>query len=217
MPTIDQLKPEQLRDPEIFEKIEEFADEFILHSQAKEAYFFQQKLTPILETANIKSLDANLDKQYQNLIAQLKWVAIPILTDEETLKLLKENFLTVLNNEYINIIDRMEAKMFSKELFPRDEFRQKMQRALRENKEQLGNRTLGEWILDFNKTFDFRKRDELSASMYLNQSPEARALPEPEKNKLRVKYAENNSLFIDAKIIFQTILAIVKRIILKKK
>jgi len=39
---------------------------------------------------------------------------------------------------------------------------------------------------------------------------------EPEKNKLRVKYAKNNSLLIDAKIIFQTILAIVKKIILKK-
>jgi len=39
---------------------------------------------------------------------------------------------------------------------------------------------------------------------------------EPEKNQLRVKYAKNNSLLIDAKIIFQTILAIVKKIILKK-
>lgn len=40
---------------------------------------------------------------------------------------------------------------------------------------------------------------------------------EPKKNKLRAEYAKNNSLFIDAKIIFQTILAIVKKIILKKK
>jgi len=40
---------------------------------------------------------------------------------------------------------------------------------------------------------------------------------EPQKNKLRVEYAKNNSLFIDAKIIFQTILVIVKRIILKQK
>lgn len=40
---------------------------------------------------------------------------------------------------------------------------------------------------------------------------------EPEKNKLRVEYAKNNSLFIDAKIIFQTILAVVKRIILNKE
>ncbi|MBU2540154.1 sugar transferase [Patescibacteria group bacterium] len=40
---------------------------------------------------------------------------------------------------------------------------------------------------------------------------------EPQKNKLRVKYAKNNSLFIDAGIFFQTIFTIIKKIILKKK
>lgn len=39
---------------------------------------------------------------------------------------------------------------------------------------------------------------------------------EPEKNKLRVKYVKNRSFFIDIQIIFQTILAIIKKIILKK-
>lgn len=39
---------------------------------------------------------------------------------------------------------------------------------------------------------------------------------EPIKNKLRVKYAKNNSLFVDAKIIFQTILAIFEKNVLKK-
>lgn len=40
---------------------------------------------------------------------------------------------------------------------------------------------------------------------------------EPEKNKLRIKYAKHHSLLADVKIIFQTILAIIKIIILKKK
>lgn len=40
---------------------------------------------------------------------------------------------------------------------------------------------------------------------------------EPEKNKLRIKYAKNHSPSADVKIIFQTILAIIKIIILKKK
>ena len=39
---------------------------------------------------------------------------------------------------------------------------------------------------------------------------------EPKKNELRVKYAKNNSLLIDIRIIFQTILVILKKIILKK-
>jgi len=40
---------------------------------------------------------------------------------------------------------------------------------------------------------------------------------EPRKNELRVKYAQNNSLFIDARIFFQTILAIIKKIVFKRK
>jgi len=40
---------------------------------------------------------------------------------------------------------------------------------------------------------------------------------EPEKNKLRIKYAKHHSPSADVKIIFQTILAIIKIIILKKK
>ena len=36
---------------------------------------------------------------------------------------------------------------------------------------------------------------------------------EPEKNRLRVKYAKNNSLFIDFKILLQTILAVIRQIL----
>jgi lipopolysaccharide/colanic/teichoic acid biosynthesis glycosyltransferase len=39
---------------------------------------------------------------------------------------------------------------------------------------------------------------------------------EPEKNRLRIKYAKDNSLFIDVKIILITIITIIKKIILKK-
>jgi len=184
MPTIDELTPEQLRDPEIFEKIKEFADEFILHSQAKEAFFLQQKLTSILEAADIKSLDPNLDKQYQNLIAQVKWVAMPMLSNEETLKVLKENYLAALDNEDIDALDRMEAKMFSMGLMPRDQFRQQLQRTIKENMEKLGPKTVSQWIFDYNKVFDFRERDNLSPIKYINQNSEARALPEKEKTSL---------------------------------
>ena len=38
---------------------------------------------------------------------------------------------------------------------------------------------------------------------------------EPIKNKLRIKYVKEGSLFIDAKIVFQTFLAIIKKIIIK--
>ncbi len=40
---------------------------------------------------------------------------------------------------------------------------------------------------------------------------------EPEKNKLRMKYAKHHSIWIDLKILLQTILAIIKVIVLDKK
>lgn len=185
MPSIDQLKPEQLRYPDIFEKIKELANSFILHVDAKESSLFLEKLTPLLKASDLENLQPELHKKYQDLIAQLKWVALPLLSDEETMKTLQECYLMFLENEYINATDRIEAKMFSVDLFPRNEIRQEMQKALKENKERLGDKTFGEWLLDYSKTFDFRDRDELAPSRYISQSPEAQALNEQEKNKLR--------------------------------
>jgi lipopolysaccharide/colanic/teichoic acid biosynthesis glycosyltransferase len=39
---------------------------------------------------------------------------------------------------------------------------------------------------------------------------------EPEKNRLRVKYAKNNSLLVDVKIILQTVRAIITKIVMKE-
>ena len=40
---------------------------------------------------------------------------------------------------------------------------------------------------------------------------------EPLKNRLRIKYVKDASLFVDAKIVFQTFFAIVKKIIIKER
>ena len=185
MATIAELIPEQLKNPEIFQKIKELSDSFVLCMQTKEAYFLQEKLNSLLEASNIANLQPELYKKYQDLNTQLKWTALSMLPDEEVLKTLSENYLSVLDNENIDVQNNIEAKMFTKDLFPRNELRQIMHGALKENKERLGNRTFGEWLLDYSKTFDFRDRDELSPVKYVRQSSEAQTLSEPEKNKLR--------------------------------
>lgn len=185
MVTIDELKSEQLKNLEVFEQIKELADSFIFFAQTKEAYFLQQKLATLLETSDVADSQPELYKKYQDLIAQLRWVALVMLRNEEVLKVLKESYLAVLENEDINVLDRIEAKMFSLGLMPRNELRREMHGALKENRERIGSRTFGEWLLDYSKTFDFRDRDEFSPVGYVRQSPEAQILSEPEKNKLR--------------------------------
>ncbi len=185
MATINQLKPEQLRDPEIFERIKELAYPFILHIDGREAHFLQEKLESLLETSKLADLQPELYEKYQDLITQLNWAAFSIFSDEDMMKTLKKSYLTALDDEDINVLDRMEAKMFSVGLFPRNEIRQKMQRALKENEERLGERTFGEWLLDYSRTFDFRERDEMTPLKYVRENPKAQTLSETERNKLR--------------------------------
>ncbi len=185
MVTIDELRSEQLKNLEVFEQIKELSDSFVLRMQIKEAYFLQEKLGSLLETSDVADFQPELYKKYQDLIAQLRWVALAMLPNEEVLKVLKESYLAVLENEDVDPLGRIEAKMFSLGLMPRNELRQEMQGALKENIERIGSRTFGEWLLDYSKTFDFRDRDELSPVKYVRQSSEAQALSESEKNKLR--------------------------------
>lgn len=185
MVTIDELKSEQLKNLEVFEQIKELTNPFIFHVQAKKAYFLQQKLEALLEASDIASLEPEFYKKYQDLITQLKWTALLMLPNEEVLKVLKKSYLMALENEDIDVLDRIETKMFSLGLMPRNELRREMQGALKENRERIGNRTFGEWLLDYSKTFDFRDRDEFSPVEYVRQNSEAQTLSESEKNKLR--------------------------------
>lgn len=185
MTTINDLKPEQLKSPDAFKKVKELADSFVLHVQEKEAYLLQEKLTALLGSSSLKNTEPDLYKNYQNIIAQLKWAAFSLLADEDAMEVLKKNYLMSFDNEDVNTLDRIEAKMFAKSFIPRNELRQMMQRALKENEERLGGRSFGEWLLDYSRTFDFRDRDELSPPKYINQSSEAQALSKTEKNKLR--------------------------------
>jgi len=95
MVTIDELKSEQLKNLEVFEQIKELSDSFVLRMQTKEAYFLQEKLNSLLEASSIADLQPELYKKYQDLNTQLKWTALSMLPDEEVLKTLSENYLSV--------------------------------------------------------------------------------------------------------------------------
>lgn len=185
MATIDELTPEQIRYPEIYQKIKDLGDSFVRCVQAKEAYFLQEKLEALLNASNLQNFNPELYKNYQDFLAALKWTAFPLLSEENALLLLKNNYLSILDNADIDVQDRIEARMFTLDLFPRNELRQKMHGALKENNERLGNKTFGERLLDYNKAYDFRERDEMTSMKYISQDIKDQGLSELEKNKLR--------------------------------
>lgn len=213
--TINELTSEQIIIPETFQKIKKLADYFVIRIQAKEAFFLQEKLNTLLGLSNLVNLNLELYKNYQNLLIPLKWTALPLFRDEEVLEILSNQYLAVLDNENVDTDERMEAKMFTLDLFPRNELRQKMQRALNRNKERLGNKTFGEWLLDYSKTFDFRERDELTPLKYIDQNPDAQILSLPDKERIRKALQIFDKTLLVTPVMSEPLLSMTVRAIIK--
>lgn len=178
-----QLTAEQLKNPDILEKIRKLAEPIIWHMQTKEAYNLALNLEKSLVAANLKGIEPELDKSYQDLINKLKLTALPMLNDEQTIQIVNEHFLDGLKDN-IDMKNRLAAKLFSLPLTPRDEFRQQLQRAIKSNQQKIGPWSIEQWLADYNNFIEPSKRTNISPREYLIQNHQASTLAEDDKNKL---------------------------------
>jgi len=182
-----QLTLEQLENPTLLEKIRKLAEPIIWHMQTKEAYNLAFNLEKSLEAANLKGVEPTLDRGYQDLIIKLKLTALPMLSDEQTIKIISENFLDGLQVN-LDMKNRLTGKLFALPLTPRDEFRQRLQAAIKNNKQKIGPWSVEQWLIDYNNFADPGQRTNISPREYLIQNRQAGALVKEDKNKLHTLF-----------------------------
>src|SRR3989344_8152919 len=177
------LTQEQLKDPTIFEKIRRLTEDIVWHILTKEAYNLALNLEKSLEAANLKAIAPKLTQEYESIIIRLKLTALPMLSDEESVKIVREHFLEGLGPE-IDIKNRLTAKLFSLPLTPRDEIRQELQIAIQDNRQRIGSLAISQWLTDYNNFSHPDQRTNISPREYLLQSRQVSGLSEEDKNKL---------------------------------
>lgn len=183
MNNFKQLTLEQLKNPTILEKVKTLTENIVWHRRTKEAYNLFLSLEKSLEATNLKAMAPQSTQEYENIIVRLKLTALPMLNNEESVKIVKEHFLEGLGQE-IDIENRLTAKLFSIPLTPRDEFRQELQRAVQNNQQKIGSLTIGQWLTDYNNFTDPGQRTNISPREYLLQSRTASPFSQEDKNKL---------------------------------
>ena len=94
MATIDELTSEQLTDSETLEKIRTIAQGFVIYEEMSNAWGLARKL----ESRSRELIDSSPEiyKQYEKLAAQLKFIALPFLTDEQIFDLIEKHSLEVI-------------------------------------------------------------------------------------------------------------------------
>jgi len=127
-----------------------------------------------------RDLLAKLD----DLKTKLEIVALPNLTDEVAENVLRHHYLESFNIG-IDMENRLTAKLFFVPEIPRDELRKKLQKAILENDEQFGPLTVGQWLREFEKMFNIHTRDRSAPVRFVTEHPQARALSEIDKAKLK--------------------------------
>lgn len=181
MATIDELTSEQWANSETLEKIRAMAHGFVIYEEMSNAWGLARKV----ENRSRELLDSSPEtyRQYEKLSAQLKFIALPFLTDEQIFDLIEKHSLKVVKAE-IDIKRKISAYLTSRSVFVRDQFKRDVLKALKKNQEKLENKTIGEWLLAYDKFAGARRNTSLERTKFLTQDPEAKNLSEESKQHL---------------------------------
>ncbi len=179
--TITQLTSEQLTKSEVLEKIRTKAREYIIHEQMSDAWFLANKIEARVQ--ELMDSSPEIYKQYQKIIVQLKLIAIPFLTDSQVFELLEKYFLIILK-QGLDIKRRISVYLASKSVFNRDQFKRDILIHLKKNQEEIGSKTLGEWLLNYDKAAGARKNTSLERTRFITRDLEANKLSEEAKQYL---------------------------------
>jgi len=184
-----QLTAEQLKI--ILEK----AQPIFEHLQRKKALEWSRQLErPV---ADLEMTDRALFAQYQKLIAQLKWVACPLIrNDQEFSELVEKHFLEGLALD-VSLIDLVTAKLELQFGVNLRETINEILSALRKNKQNLGSQPIdvkGEsapvkswvknWLLDFIGSVKAKNPSQIEEADYLFNNQNAKKLSESDRETL---------------------------------
>jgi len=183
-PTVEQLKIIQEKAKPIFE-----------HLQRKKALEWARQLETAI--ADLEAIDPTLFAQYQKLIAQLKWVACPLIKDDqEFLELVEKHFLEALTLD-VNLIDLVTAKLELQFGIGLKETITEILLALRKNKQELGSQPMrlkGEaamikpfvknWLIDFIGSVKIKNPSQVEQADYLFNNQNAKKLSESDRETL---------------------------------
>lgn len=127
----------------------------IEHIDQPAAFKLLEKVNNFSHTPEILKDDIARQK-LQEVELNLKIVAFPSLSDEESVVILRDHILNFFNID-IPLESQITAKLFIVPYFIRDDLREKLKRALLENNQVLGNFSVKQWIQKFEDMFKNKK------------------------------------------------------------
>jgi hypothetical protein len=200
MAKIDEKKFD-ITNPESLAELKAAFNEIALFDEHENAYSISNGLNSLIDDeAGFKSANADLYKQYVDIIIKLRWIALALLKEGEVVKLFKENFLKIFEIEDFNLEEKMRFKFLNiLVLEERDKLKNEIRKALAENNERISSKKLmseskmlepsvASWIFDYNKNLGITPVNKTKQTEYFTRNENAKKASNEEKDKLRVVF-----------------------------
>lgn len=141
------------------------AREAVLHGDAWPAW---RCLSELIEAEKTVSVDLPLS-EINTLKASLKYTAFPVIPIEDAVSLLRSEIISFLTLG-MDLEDRLSVRYAFTTYGDHENERQAFKKAMLENKEQVGEKTIGQWLKEFDKAFPLETRESRHIFEFLSNN-----------------------------------------------
>src|SRR3989344_7961964 len=134
--------------PEILNQIATIEQDFVQSGSVGDSYSFSNNLKAVLKN---QQLQPDIQKKYEEMILLLEITAFPLLESEEQTHLLSTSFRFVLKQD-MDLKNRIHLVFFPYFNDTQPQKLSRLLRAMQNNGEPLGGKTIGKWIEDYNNS-----------------------------------------------------------------
>lgn len=198
---LDKIQTVNLRDQKFLEELTQQVDDYVRWDKTFLAWKLFLKIKEIFEKDS-GGVNNKLINKYIYLLRRLKFLALPLLSDEETINLFEKDLAfawqldSFTDEESYDFNQKLKYKLTSVLLWERDEFKIRLINAMKNNQQRISSEsielgsghqvapTMANWLKDYIDRIGI-DTDTLKQTNYLINSLNTKKLTDDERSILR--------------------------------
>jgi len=208
---------ENLNSENFYNEIIDISNYLISSDNAKEALRLSDNLERALNKNEVRySVKSNYNFSYQNIIIKLKFIALPILKENDLAKLINKHFTKIFELDNNDINNKFKFHLLNYYVFEdRDRIKEIIKKALQENNEIItfnaNIKKISDWLKNYNSKLGVEVAENIKIIQYFTELSNNKLLNKQDINKLKIlfefyeklKYSSNDPRGLEDEVVVE--------------
>lgn len=179
------LTIEKISDPGIIKQFEQKTAELVFYDDQPAAYELLLALQQRLGELNVVNASPGVYGYYQGILFSLWYLSFAFLSEEESLGFMEVNLLDLLKNKTFSLEERIGIRSETYLDSEINGYFEKITKILRKNQLKIGNKTISNWIINYDSTAGGKAHSSVERTEYMIKNKDVQMLNEQDKGVLR--------------------------------